>query len=101
MLPDKGIVVKAYISVEKSHKAGDRGPVRHVVGCVARSGKIRHAVVRPNPYTDYTAADEIVHDGTALGGKFDGARREQEIVVDQGRSVRHFDKEIFTQPAEQ
>ena len=83
----EGIVVYAYVAVEKSHKTGNGCPVRDMIGRVTRRGKIRYTVVCPDPHTDNTAADEIVHESTALGGEFDRARREQDIVVNQSRPV--------------
>ena len=83
----EGIVVYAYVAVEESHKAGNSCLVRDMIGRVTRGGKTRHTVVCPDSHTDNAAADEIVYESTALGGEFDRARREQDIVVDQSGPV--------------
>ena len=81
--------------MENGHKSHNLGAVRDVVRCVAGAVDAFHDAVSTGADGGKRAADQIVHQGDALGCQPERGVGEQDVIVDEGRAVAHFHEEIL------
>ena len=87
MLLEKDVVIESVIAVEDRHEAHDFCSVRHMVRCVAPVGAFA--------YGCECAADEVMYHGDALCCDAECSVRQENIVVDQCRTMTYLYEDIL------
>ena len=87
MLLEKDVVIESVIAVEDRHEAHDFCSVRHMVRCVAPVGAFA--------YGCECAADEVMYHGDALCCDTKRCVGQEDIVVDQCRTMTYLYEDIL------
>ena len=84
---NKDVVIESVITVQECHKSHHFGTMRHMIRSISPSGSAAHAC--------QSTAAEIVYHSNTLRSKTKAYIREQNIVVDQGRTMAYFHENIL------
>ena len=99
-LLDKDIVVEPGIAVLDRHKSGHFRPVRYVVRRITAGLLVHGAIVRAKADISEGAGDQVVDKCNTFRTDPGRAAGQQQVVVNECRSVRNLDEDVFAKAKE-
>ena len=82
--------------MKDGHKSCNLSSVFGVIWSISRRWNIRRTVVCTDTNRNEAAADQVMYKGNALGCNFQCTVRQQDIVVDQCRTMGNLNEDIFS-----
>ncbi len=94
-LLNENIIIESRVSVEDRHKSGNLRPVRNMIRRITRRREDLTSIIRAVSHIDKRTCDQVMDHCRTLGAKAPRNLGQKNIIVHQGRSVRHFNKDIL------